>query len=133
MAILATRRKWLVTSLCAASRSPCPRQRVSLKPIGGFCIRVFLKTPIYQQIICANNLRSYKFLLQGNSPRCGGDGGFDSANGYVIVRRRIRDYRFPRLVRLSLTGGRDVFLDEHVEDLCSDRADGKLQPRAFLR
>jgi len=94
---------------------------------------VFLKANIYQQIICANNLRSYKFLLQGNSPRCGGDGGFDSANGYVIVRRRIRDYRFPRLVRLSLTGGRDVFLDEHVEDLCSDRADGKLQPRALLR
>jgi len=56
-----------------------------------------------------------------------------SANGYVIVRRRIRNYRFPRLVRLSLAGGRDVFLDEHVEDLCSDRADGKLQSRAFLR
>src|SRR5262245_13029430 len=27
MAILATSRKWLVTSLCAASRSPCSRQR----------------------------------------------------------------------------------------------------------
>src|SRR6187455_2950654 len=26
MAILATRRRWLVTSLCAASRSPCSRQ-----------------------------------------------------------------------------------------------------------
>jgi len=49
------------------------------------------------------------------------------------VSRRIGDYRFPRLVGLFATGGRDVFLDEHVEDLCRDRADGKLQPRAFLR
>src|SRR5581483_8112419 len=29
MAILATRRKWLVTSLCAASRSLCSRQRLA--------------------------------------------------------------------------------------------------------
>src|SRR5215207_1682574 len=29
MAILATRRRWLVTSLCAASRSPCSRQRLA--------------------------------------------------------------------------------------------------------
>src|SRR5262249_11510236 len=29
MAILATSRKWLVTSLCAASRSPCSRQRLA--------------------------------------------------------------------------------------------------------
>ena len=48
------------------------------------------------------------------------------------MRRRVRDYRFPRLVRLCPTGGRDVFLDEHVEDFCPDCADGKLQPRAFL-
>src|SRR6266536_6011265 len=29
MAIFATRRKWLVTSLCAAARSPCLRQRLA--------------------------------------------------------------------------------------------------------
>src|SRR5712671_6158887 len=29
MAILATRRRWLVTSRCAASRSPCSRQRLA--------------------------------------------------------------------------------------------------------
>src|SRR5689334_16084303 len=29
MAILATRRKWLVTSLCAALLSPCSRQRLA--------------------------------------------------------------------------------------------------------
>src|SRR5262245_48428533 len=29
MAILATRRRWLVTSLCAASRSSCSRQRLA--------------------------------------------------------------------------------------------------------
>src|SRR6266436_7388073 len=29
MAILVTRRRWLVTSLCAASRSPCSRQRLA--------------------------------------------------------------------------------------------------------
>src|SRR5215475_11905587 len=29
MAILATKRKWLVTSLCAATRSPCSRQRLA--------------------------------------------------------------------------------------------------------
>src|SRR6516162_7843028 len=29
MAILATRRKWLLTSLCAASWSPCSRQRLA--------------------------------------------------------------------------------------------------------
>src|SRR6516165_6061465 len=29
MAILATRRRWLVTNLCAASRSPCSRQRLA--------------------------------------------------------------------------------------------------------
>jgi hypothetical protein len=68
-----------------------------------------------------------------NSLRCSGDGYFDGVNGYVVVRRRVRDYRFRRLVRPSSTSGRDVFLDEHVEDLCPNRANGKLQPRAFLR
>src|SRR3981081_708299 len=29
MAILATRRRWLVMSFCAASRSPCSRQRLA--------------------------------------------------------------------------------------------------------